>query len=101
MEMLLRTRDRGQARNGHRVAIVGMVLSVAQIRPENNPDETAIRRILDNEVETWNKGDTDGYSRDFAADVSSRMSAGCSSRDIRRFETATKLFSKANSAEPR
>lgn len=38
-----------------------------RMRP-NNPDETAIRQVLDNEVATWNKGDTDGYSRHFAVD---------------------------------
>ena len=49
-------------------AIFGLVLSVGAIRAQNNPDETAIRQILDSEVTTWNKGDTDGYSRHFAAD---------------------------------
>jgi uncharacterized protein (TIGR02246 family) len=41
--------------------------------PEPNPnqppaDERAIHRIIDNENETWNKGDAVGYSRDFARD---------------------------------
>ena len=69
MEMLLRTRDRRVKRATVTVAaIVGLVLSVSPIRAQNNPDETAIRQILDSEVTTWNKGDTDGYSRHFAAD---------------------------------
>jgi hypothetical protein len=69
MEMLLRTRDRRVKRAAVTVAaIVGLVLSVSPIRAQNNPDETAIRQILDSEVTTWNKGDTDGYSRHFAAD---------------------------------
>ena len=69
MEMLLRMRDRRVKRATVTVAaILGLVLSVGSIHAQSNPDETAIRRILDNEVATWNKGDTDGYSRDFAAD---------------------------------
>jgi uncharacterized protein (TIGR02246 family) len=31
-------------------------------------DETAIRNIIQEEVDTWNKGDGEGYSRRFAAD---------------------------------
>ena len=69
MEVLLRMRDRRVKRASVTVAaILVLVLSVGAIRAQNNPDETAIRRILDNEVATWNKGDTDGYSRDFATD---------------------------------
>ncbi|MCI0353195.1 MAG: SgcJ/EcaC family oxidoreductase [Acidobacteriales bacterium] len=34
-----------------------------------NPDEAAIRRILQDEVEAWNKGDVEAYSRHVAADV--------------------------------
>ena len=69
MEMLLRMRDRRvKSATVTVAAILGLVLSVGAIRAQNNPEETAIHRILDNEVATWNKGDTDGYSRDFAAD---------------------------------
>jgi uncharacterized protein (TIGR02246 family) len=49
-------------------AILGLMLFGSVIGAQYSPDETAIRRILDNEVATWNKGDTDGYSRDFATD---------------------------------
>ena len=69
MEMLLRRRDRRVNRAAGTVAaILGLVLAGGAIRAQNNPDETAIRQILDSEVTTWNKGDTDGYSRHFAAD---------------------------------
>jgi len=69
MEMLLRMRDRRVKRTAVTVAaILGLVLSVSPMRAQNNPDETAIRQILDSEVTTWNKGDTDGYSRHFAAE---------------------------------
>lgn len=102
MEMLLRMRDRRVNRAAVTVAaILGLVLFGSVIGAQNSPDETAIRQILDNEVATWNKGDTDGYSRHFAADGTFTNIVGCSSRDIRSFETVTKLFSKANSAEPR
>jgi uncharacterized protein (TIGR02246 family) len=49
-------------------AICCFVFLGSVIGAQNNPDETAIRRILDDEVATWNKGDTEGYSRHFAAD---------------------------------
>ena len=69
MEKLLRMRDRRVKRAAVAVAaILGLVLSAGAIRAQNNPDETAIRQILDSEVTAWNKGDTDGYSRHFAAD---------------------------------
>jgi uncharacterized protein (TIGR02246 family) len=68
MEMLLRMRDRRIKRAAVTVAAILVVLSVGAIRAQNNPDETAIRQILDSEVTTWNKGDTDGYSSHFAAD---------------------------------
>ena len=32
-----------------------------------SPDETALRNIIKDEVNTWNKGDAVGYSRHFAA----------------------------------
>ena len=50
------------------MAILWLLLIGSVIGAQQSPDETAIRRILDNEVATWNKGDTDGYSRDFATD---------------------------------
>jgi uncharacterized protein (TIGR02246 family) len=50
------------------VTVLGLMLFGSVIGAQYSPDETAIRRILDNEVATWNKGDTDGYSRDFATD---------------------------------
>src|SRR5580765_6064500 len=68
MEMLLRMRDRRVKRAAVTVAAILVVLSVGAIRAQNNPDETAIRQILDSEVTTWNNGDTDGYSSHFAAD---------------------------------
>lgn len=68
MDMLLRMLDRRVKRAAVTVAAILVVLSVGAIRAQNNPDETAIRQILDSEVTTWNKGDTDGYSRHFAAD---------------------------------
>lgn len=34
---------------------------------QSSADSAAIRTIVANEIETWNKGDAVGYSRDFAA----------------------------------
>jgi uncharacterized protein (TIGR02246 family) len=39
-----------------------------QLSAQTSSDSTAIRDIVRNEVETWNKGDAVGYSRDFSAD---------------------------------
>jgi uncharacterized protein (TIGR02246 family) len=69
MQTLLRMR--GRRVKGAAVTIaatLGLVLYAGAIRAQNNSDEAAVRQILDSEVTTWNKGDTDGYSRHFAAD---------------------------------
>ena len=69
MEKHLQMRDKRVNRPAVTIsAILGLMLIGSVICAQDSPDETAIRRILDNEVATWNKGDTDGYSRDFAAD---------------------------------
>jgi uncharacterized protein (TIGR02246 family) len=50
------------------IAIV-IVLSAALIASaQSKPDEAGIRKVLDDEITTWNHGDTDGYSRHFAPD---------------------------------
>src|SRR3954464_14944903 len=38
----------------------------AQLGAQRTSDRAAIRRIVDNETASWNKGDAVGYSRDFA-----------------------------------
>src|SRR5271157_5412028 len=49
------------------IAII-IVLSAGVIAAaQSNPDE-GIRKILDDEITTWNQGDTDGYSKHFADD---------------------------------
>ncbi len=69
MQSLLRVRNRGVGRASVGVAVfLGLVLPLGAIGAQNNPDEATIRRILDSEVAAWNKGDTDAYSRHFAAD---------------------------------
>lgn len=40
----------------------------SQVSAQSSSDTTAVRNIVVNEIETWNKGDATGYSRDFAAD---------------------------------
>jgi uncharacterized protein (TIGR02246 family) len=55
----------------HRISVAAALSLVGfgpAVRAQPAADETAIRRILADEVTTWNKGDTDGYSKDFAAD---------------------------------
>ena len=51
-----------------KIAIVIVLLAVAVAAAQSKPDEDAIRSILDDEIATWNQGDTDGYSKHFAAD---------------------------------
>ena len=50
------------------VAIAMLFLAGLIAAAQSKSDENAIRRILDDEVATWNQGDTDGYSKHFAAD---------------------------------
>src|SRR5919107_5441251 len=53
---------------GMLAAVVGLLIWTGAARAQGSPDERAIRQILDEEVLTWNQGDTDGYSKHFAAD---------------------------------
>ena len=49
-------------------AILLVFLVAVFAAAQSKSDEDAIRKILDEEISTWNQGDTDGYSRHFAAD---------------------------------
>lgn len=40
----------------------------SQLSAQSSSDTAAIRSIVQNEIDTWNRGDAAGYSRDFAAD---------------------------------
>jgi len=51
------------------VFVLNVVSLQAQRQSTFAGDEATIRNILQEEVATWNKGDADGYSRHFAADV--------------------------------
>jgi len=50
------------------IALIIVLLAGVIAAAQSKPDEGAIRKILDDEISTWNQGDTDGYSRHFAAD---------------------------------
>ena len=50
------------------IAIIIVLLAGVIAAAQSKPDEDAIRKILDDEIATWNQGDTDGYSKHFAAD---------------------------------
>ena len=39
----------------------------SQLGAQSPSDTAAVRHIVQNEIDTWNKGDATGYSRDFAA----------------------------------
>jgi len=49
-------------------SILLLSLLTSLVNAQTKPDETAIRKILEEEVTTWNRGDTDGYSRHFATE---------------------------------
>jgi uncharacterized protein (TIGR02246 family) len=49
-------------------SIVLLSLLASLVDAQTSPNETAIRKILEEEVTTWNRGDTDGYSRHFATE---------------------------------
>ena len=49
-------------------AIAILLLAGSIAAAQSKPDDDAIRNILDNEITTWNQGDTDGYSKRFAVD---------------------------------
>jgi uncharacterized protein (TIGR02246 family) len=38
-----------------------------QLNAQTSSDSNAVRNIIRNEIESWNKGDAVGYSRDFSA----------------------------------
>jgi uncharacterized protein (TIGR02246 family) len=50
------------------IAMVIVLLAGVAGTAQSKADENAIHSILDDEITTWNHGDTDGYSRHFAAD---------------------------------
>jgi len=54
---------------GMKIAAIVLLSVLASLaNAQTKPDETAIRKILEEEVTTWNRGDADGYSRHFATD---------------------------------
>jgi uncharacterized protein (TIGR02246 family) len=50
------------------VMILTMLLAATISWAQSDAEEAAIRKILDEEVAAWNKGDADAYSRHFAPD---------------------------------
>ena len=52
----------------NRIAVLILLLAGIGAAAQSKPDENAIRTILDDERTTWNRGDTDGYAKHFAAD---------------------------------
>lgn len=46
---------------------IPILVLASQLNAQSPSDTAAVRNIVTNEIETWNKGDATGYSRDFAA----------------------------------
>ncbi len=47
---------------------LGIVLAGGVAHAQGSSDEAAIRRVLDDEVAAWARGDADGFAKHFAAD---------------------------------
>jgi uncharacterized protein (TIGR02246 family) len=52
----------------NRIAILILLLAGVGAAAQSKSDENAIRAILNDEITTWNQGDSDGYAKHFAAD---------------------------------
>lgn len=50
------------------VLILAVTLFATMLVAQTQVDEASIRKIVEEENATWNKGDADGYSRHFAED---------------------------------
>lgn len=48
--------------------ILAALLVMPILRAQTSPDETVIRKMLDEEISTWNAGDAVAYSRHFTPD---------------------------------
>jgi hypothetical protein len=48
--------------------ILAVVLFATMLGAQNAPDETAIRKVIEDEETAWNNGDAEAYSRNFATD---------------------------------
>jgi len=53
---------------GIMIAVVVVLLAGPGVAAQSRSDEDAIHKMLDHEITTWNQGDADGYSKDFAVD---------------------------------
>jgi len=49
------------------VLAIPLLVLGSQLGAQSSSDTVAVRQIVQNEIDTWNKGDATGYSRDFAA----------------------------------
>ena len=58
------------------VMILTMLLAATISWAQSDAEEAAIRKILDEEVAAWNKGDADAYSRQFRLGRNVHESAG-------------------------
>lgn len=48
--------------------ILGLVLLSRMLFAQSGTDESAVRKIIHDQVAAWNKGDAEAYSRRFATD---------------------------------
>src|SRR5437763_1849396 len=79
------------------IAIITALLAGAIAAAQSKPDE-GIRKILDDEITTWNQGDTDDIPSTSLRMGRSRTSWECFLPDGRHSVTGTKSFSRDRSA---
>lgn len=72
------------------IAFVAFLLAALSTAAQSKPDEDAIRAILNQEIVTWNQGDSDGYSKHLPKMALLPMSGVCFSPDTRPIAIATR-----------
>jgi uncharacterized protein (TIGR02246 family) len=49
------------------LVLATVLVATIAATPQSSPDETAVRKIIQDEITAWNSGDAAAYSRHFAA----------------------------------
>src|SRR5712692_7212084 len=80
-------------------SILAGMLVATMLGAQSVPDETEIRKIIQEEVATWNKGDAEAYSRHFAIDGTFTNILGMFFTGHEAFATGTKRSSSECFAE--
>ena len=80
------------------IAVIVVLLAGVIAAAQSKSKESALRKILDDEITTWKQGDTDGYSEHFAADGTFTNVMGMFLPGGRHSMTVTRSFLRGRSA---